>query len=426
MKNPLILLAAGIVVFTVLTGCASTVGPKVIANSQVDYNEAVRKVVSEEVLLNIVRRRYFEAPQFLTIASIVTQITNSVGIGVNGSAQFNRAGGGPDSEVYGIGASGSASFLDSPAISIVPRADEQITQQLTQRIFYDTPAYLANVGYPYDLVLALTVECAGNVCGPQFGIERNFRPGTRGYAELIKRIRSLIDKNQLTAGTIVLNDPYADITYEKDKVSIGDQITAVGLGKNMGRFRSFDGGKNYYFTDQNYYSFLWIDEAARDTEDGRRVIELLNVVREPLRRLWKVEGSRVPTGPDYSWQKDDPPREILPLWPRSFYSVLNFLAFAVQVPEEEVADGRAFSLEVFEQAVRDGLAWDLRKHLKIHWSKKRPVDSFVAIHHRGKWFYIEDQDSSSKRFFNAVYDLFNITIAPSGPSPGPVLTLPLK
>jgi hypothetical protein len=333
---------------------------------------------------------------------------------------------GYNSNVYGVGATGAYSFSDSPTISIVPRAGQEVTKQLTQRIFYDTPAYLANAGYPYDLVLALTVEAAGNVRGPQFGIENYFRPGTRKYVELIQRIGSLIDKNQLIAGTIVLNDPYSDITYEKDKVTIGDQMTAVGLGPNKGRFRSFDGGKDYYFTDQNYYSFLWIDEKARDSGDGRRVIELLNLKPKPLRRLWKVEGSRTPIGPDFSWQTNDPPREILPLWPRSFYAVLNFLAFAVQVPEEDVKDNRAFSIETYKQAVKDGLAVDLTKYFTIHWSKSRPSNAFVAIHHRGKWFYIDDRDAKSKRFFNAVYDLYNIEMAQSPPSGGPLLTLPLK
>lgn len=427
MKRIPILLATGLLISTLLAGCASTIGPKVLNNSYVDYNETVRKVVSEEVLLNIVRRRYYEAPQFTTIASITTQVTNAVSAGVNGSAQFNRGGGIPNSEVYGIGANGSASFSDSPTISIVPRADETVTKKLTQRIFYDTPAYLANVGYPYDLVFALTVESAGNVRGPKFGIGKKFQPGSPQYVELIQRIRSLIDKNQLMAGTVMLNDPYSDITYDRNAVTIENQMTAVALGTGMGRFRSFDGGKTYYFTDQQYYSFLWIDEDARDSEDGGRIIELLNLTPKPLRRIWKVENNKVPGGgPDYSWQTDDPPREFLNLWPRSFYAVLNFLAFSVEVPEEEVEDGRAFSIETYEQAVKDGLAVDLTKYLIIHWSKSRPNDAFVAIQHRGKWFYIDDRDADSKRFFNAIYDLYNIEIATSAPSAGPVLTLPVK
>ena len=427
MKQVLIKGISGSLAVWMLAGCATTVGPKVLTNSQVEYNVAVQKVVMQEVLLNIVRRRYYEAPQFLTIASIVTQISNSRSAAINGSGQFNT-GAGPDTQNYGLGLNGAVSYSDSPAISLVPRADEQVTKQLTQRMFYDTPQVLANVGYPYDLVFALTVESAGNVHGPQFGIERNFRPGTREYVELVGRLRSLIDKNQLIAGTVMLNDPYSAIAYTPDKVSIQDQMTAVGLGTGMGRFRSFDGGKSYYFTDQNYYSFLWIDEAARDTEDGKRIIKLLNLTPDPLYRVWKVENCKVPGGgPDFNWQKNAPPtREYLNLWPRSFYSVLNYLAFSVQVPEEEEQEGRAFSLEAYEKAVADGLAVDLTKYFTVRWSKSRPKNAFVEIQHRGKWFYIDDRDADSKRFFNAVYDLFNITIAPPSQSPGPVLTLPLK
>jgi len=408
---------------TLATGCTTTVGPEVLRSSHTQYNEAVRQVVSEELLLNIVRRRYYEPPQFMTIASITTQISNSLGTGVDASGQFNSQA--PNS--YGAGVSASGSFSDSPSISIVPRADEEITKKLTQRIFYDTPAYLANVGYPYDLVFALTVETAGNVRGPRFGIERNFQPGTREYVELVQHLRALIDRNQLKAGTVMLNDPYSDIAYPKDAVTIGDHMTAVGLGTGMGRFRSFDGGKTYYFADQQYYSFIWIDDAGRASEEGRRVMELLNLTPTPLRRIWKVENCKVPGGgPDYSWQGDDPPREFLNLWPRSFYSVLNFLAFSVDVPDEDVADGRAFSTESYQQAVADGLAVDLAQYLNVRWSRERPKDAYVAVRHRGKWFWIDDRDADSKRFFNAVFDLYNIEVAPSSTGGGPVLTLPLS
>ncbi len=52
-------------------GCADTRGPKLIVNSHLDYNRAVSQVLEEELLLNIVRRRYMEAPQFLLMQSPV-------------------------------------------------------------------------------------------------------------------------------------------------------------------------------------------------------------------------------------------------------------------------------------------------------------------------------------------------------------------
>jgi hypothetical protein len=53
MKRILMLYAMGLLAFTMLAGCASTVGPKVLKNSYIDYNETVRKVVSEEILLTL-------------------------------------------------------------------------------------------------------------------------------------------------------------------------------------------------------------------------------------------------------------------------------------------------------------------------------------------------------------------------------------
>jgi hypothetical protein len=45
---------------------------------------------------------------------------------------------------------------------------------------------------------------------------------------------------------------------------------------------------------------------------------------------------------------------------------------------------------------------------------------------RGRWFYVDDRDYRSKRFFNGVYDIFNMEIAPSGGGGGPIVTLPVK
>jgi hypothetical protein len=50
----------------------------------------------------------------------------------------------------------------------------------------------------------------------------------------------------------------------------------------------------------------------------------------------------------------------------------------------------------------------------------------VAVKHRDTWFYVDDRDNSSKRFFNAVYDLFNMEIAPSGGGGSPILTIPVN
>ena len=112
---------------------------------------------------------------------------------------------------------------------------------------------------------------------------------------------------------------------------------------------------------------------------------------------------------------------------RTFYSVLNLLAYGVNVPPEDEEERRAFTKALYEKAVSEGRAVDLSKKFVVHSSGgNRPANAFVAVRHRGTWFYVDDRDHVSKRFFNGIYDLFNMEIAPSGGGGGPILTVPVR
>ena len=112
---------------------------------------------------------------------------------------------------------------------------------------------------------------------------------------------------------------------------------------------------------------------------------------------------------------------------RTFYSVLNLLAYGVNVPPNDEEERRAFTKDLYDKAVSEGRAVDLSKKFVVHSSEgDRPENAFVAVKHRGTWFYVDDRDHASKRFFNATYDLFNMEIAPSSGGGGPILTVPVK
>jgi len=74
-------------VVLLLSGC-STFGPQLVLNSHIEYNKAVEQVMQEELLLNIVRRRYYEAPQFVTVSNITTSMSTSAGI--SGGSTFGN------------------------------------------------------------------------------------------------------------------------------------------------------------------------------------------------------------------------------------------------------------------------------------------------------------------------------------------------
>jgi len=405
-------------VLLLLSGC-STFGPQLVLNSHIEYNKAVEQVIQEELLLNIVRRRYYEAPQFVTVSSISTNMSTSAGI--SGGSAFGNQG---TPTTGNIG--GSFNWSDSPTVTITPRQGTEILGALTARMSVLTIAKMAQAGYRFDFLLALMTEGLTDVRGPETGVGTDFRPGDSEYIEVIQSVGRLIDKGQLKVGTFSWNDPYSDITYKREDITVDNQLTAIALGSGVGRFRSYDGGKNYYFTDKHDYPAMWIDPEARTSSDGKRIIEILNLQPTPLKRVWSFSPNRVVEGTDFENVPDDPRPEVR-MQLRTFYSVLNLLAYGVNVPPNDEEERRAFTKDLYDKAVSEGRAVDLSKKFVVHSSEgDRPENAFVAVKHRGTWFYVDDRDHASKRFFNATYDLFNMEIAPSSGGGGPILTVPVK
>ena len=401
-----------LLVLLFLSSCKS-IGPKVVLKSHIDFNKAVEQVIQEELLLNIVRRRYYEAPQFVTISNI--NATMSISAGASGGASTGSSN---------VGA--NVGYSNTPTITFTPRQGNEILGPLTTRMSVLTIAKMAQAGYRFDFLLALMTEGLTDVRGPEAGVGTDFRPGDPEYIKVIQAVGRLIDQGQLRVGTFSWNDPYSDITIPRDQITVDNQLTAIALGTGVGRFKSYDGGENYYFTDWHDYPAMWIDPEARTSSDGRLIIETLNLQPTPLKRVWTFARSRVIEGTDMENVPDDP-RPELRMQLRTFYSVLNLLAYGIKLPPEDEEEGRAFTKALYDKAVSEERAVDLREKFVVHSTKgKRPEDAYVAVKHRDTWFYVDDRDKSSKRFFNAVYDLFNMEIAPSGGGGSPVLTIPVK
>ena len=113
-----------------IAGCASTRGPELVVNSHIDYNKAVSQVLKEELLLNIIRRRYMEAPQFLNVSNINSNFSATTSIDLGVSA-LDVGDGVLDSSV-GAG----VTFSDSPTITITPRQGEDIASQLHEPLLH--------------------------------------------------------------------------------------------------------------------------------------------------------------------------------------------------------------------------------------------------------------------------------------------------
>lgn len=439
-----VVMAACLAVLCLGFGCATTSrGPKLIINTHVAYNRAVSQVLSEELLLNVVRRRYLEAPQFVTVDSITASINLTQNLGA--SASVDLSGGGssveptytynPGSGLTVTGVQGNSSsgwspisinsgvtFSDSPTVTFTPRQGEDIAGPLHTSMAPSILAEMANAGYRLDLLLLLLVQDINGVRSVEAGVGDSFRGGSKEFCELLKIAQSLSSQNELVVGSFKVEDPYNGEPFPAALITPELWLTAVAT---EARWRSYDEGEHYYLTDHKMYPAMWMSHEARVSEQGRRFMELLNLRPDPLKEIWVVKSNKTIAGPELV-NRPDAPRDELKTHLRSFYGVMNLLAYGVQVPPKDDEDGLAFPPDSFVDAVEAGRFEDLRQYFNIRSLNRYPAGAYVAVPYRGNWFYIDDADLTSKRIFNALYDLFNLQVAPSGGDSGPVLTLPVN
>jgi len=114
-----------------VTGCTLR-GPDTMRVSRLEYNEAVQISEQRELLLNLVRLRYTDPPEFLAISSISTQMNFEAGASVGGV--FGEV---EESNSAFLSPGASVGYSESPTITFVPRRDSEFTRQLVAPVELD-------------------------------------------------------------------------------------------------------------------------------------------------------------------------------------------------------------------------------------------------------------------------------------------------
>ena len=104
---------------------------------------------------------------------------------------------------------------------------------------------------------------------------------------------------------------------------------------------------------------------------------------------------------------------------RSVGDLAEILSAAIEVPEQDLRTGVAASFPP------PGLAG---KDLRVKYNAKTPESAAVAVPYRGGWFFIDETDQATKRFFRLLSALWSVTIADSTAhhAAAPVLTVPVS
>ena len=348
--------------------CTSFGAEKVIS-SHTGYNESVQLTVTREVLTNIVRSRYLDPMQFLTVSAINAQFSVNVG-GSAGVAGIGQAGSSGQ-------AGGSIGYSDSPTITFVPQSDNAFYKSLNST--FSVSESIA-FGQMYRSALSQSDW-------QTFLLSLSFASinGTNDFVagkynkHYDQKIVALVRLLQLGAEYQQVPEWDFDVsTIAKDKVTAEDKVEAFRRGLY---FVEEDDGKNLRLA--RYRLVVALALPAADDPQMVEALEVLGVT--PGRTKYII---RPPT--------DAMPGETDPyaIWvtSRSMTDVISLAARFVEVPAEH--SDIVPAIDKTERTSSD-------KSIRIRSSSEEPPYPY-RVQHRGYWFYVEDTDINSRVFLEAI------------------------
>jgi NTE family protein len=143
-----------VLVLLALSGCTG-IGPTTISRDRFDYTAAISDSWKRQMLFNMVRIRYGDAPVFLDVSSVISQyqIAGQINVG----ATFNNN---PWSASEIVGATGN--YVDRPTITYTPILGDKFARSLMSPIPPpDRGRYMGTPGNSQNLLLYLTFSGGG-------------------------------------------------------------------------------------------------------------------------------------------------------------------------------------------------------------------------------------------------------------------------
>jgi len=139
-----------------LAACQS-IGPGSVQRDRMDYAGAIAASWREQTLLNIVKLRYFDAPVFLEVSSVISSYTLQSEVSL-GSTTFPRS---PSATFRELGASGT--YTDRPTVSYTPVTGKEYIEKLLRPIPPQAIFAMIQAGHPANYILPLTTRAINDV-----------------------------------------------------------------------------------------------------------------------------------------------------------------------------------------------------------------------------------------------------------------------
>jgi len=345
---------------TALSGCAS-IGPPTVARDRFDYVTAISDSWKAQMLFNLVKLRFADAPVFLDVASVITQTGIQGTLAVSGSWWQNLL---QLPFTSSVGVSTAATYGEKPTVTYTPLSGVRFARSLLTPIPPAAVISFLQAGYPVDVVLRLTVNSINGINGPS-GYGQRARAADPEFFPLVEKLRNIQQSGQ-----------------------IGLRVRKAG------------------------------DQVSTSIVFSKKVTPELEVDRDEVRKLLGLDPKAEEFNVVYSSVAAND-HEIA-LLTRSVLEVLTELSSYIDVPAADVEQKRTFPSPA--PAVVSGVP--VAPLMRIFSSPQKPDDVFAAVPYGRDWYWIDNKDFGSKRLFSFIMFLFTLTDTGEKQG-APIITVPV-
>ena len=354
----------------ILSGCGTfdellQIGPDSVEDGRGQFNTVIAETNDQQLLLNLVKRRYGDNTALLEVNSVSTTLEWKRG----GNLGLTLFDGGEDANSLGIGANGA--YTERPTITYLPVKGPDLIKKNLSSLDPEVLILLSRSGWRLERIMRLTLNSINDLdnAAAASGPTPAFAPDTSEFEKLLSVIEK-VGHGQFVLGYTIIND---------------QKVLALDARMEMLERPEM----------QDFTKILKVDKHS------------FYVVN--------VEGNT-----DYRSNKE------IDISVRSLSGIEFYLSHGVQVPEEHIMQNK---VQITKTADGEVFDWDsiFGDLFQIQSSRQEPSEDIAAVKcfWRGYWFYIDDTDIESKNTFML---LNQITALQSGAmdKSGPLLTLPVN
>ena len=307
-------------------------------------------------------------------------------------------------------------YSERPTISFSLLGGEAFQRRMLQPIELVALAVIAESGWRGERLLRMCVEEMNGLrnlptaSGPTPVVISDPRP----FLEAVGLIQKLSDEQLVNFHFSSHREPISPV-FALERVDGDHAVAAVTAGAE---FESAPTGQGMVLVVEKRKLEMRFAPRSRASAEAARLREVLKLNPKRMRfELVALEDS------DYDPFEPDKTMDEIALDTRSLIGVLYYLSHGIEAASEDV------EAEVITSTVMGGgelFEWTelLDGLFRVESSDGVPERAAVAARHRGRWFYIDDSDQSSKSTFNLLSQLFTLQ-AGEVEAVKPVLTLPV-